>query len=122
VAASARTVARAEAIAATPVSQPSQEARVAKHVKACTTSQADWTGTTRTSEQDSIPDTTTGTLRDTIAFDGNQVKTSYQRDGAGNATQASHGPGQTPGPTAGATTSTTTATGRRPALTRTMRI
>ena len=45
------------------------------------------TGTTLTSEQDTIPDTTSGTLQATSEFDGNQNQTSYQYDNAGNATQ-----------------------------------
>jgi RHS repeat-associated protein len=49
--------------------------------------QADHTGTTLTSEQDSVPDTASGTLLDTASFDGNQNETTSQYNNDGNPTQ-----------------------------------
>jgi RHS repeat-associated protein len=49
--------------------------------------EADWTGTALTSENDNIPDTTTGTLYDTATFDGDQRQTTYAYNPTGYATQ-----------------------------------
>jgi RHS repeat-associated protein len=69
------------------VTGPGGNATLDNYDEGTLASEADHTGSTLTSEQDTIPNTATGTLQDSTTFDGDQNQTSFQYNSAGKPTQ-----------------------------------